>query len=317
MMMGTRIDETDSFRILDDFMGRGGNFVDTANCYSWWWSNGSAGDESENLIGKWLSQRKNRSRVFLATKFGARLMHPDKIRNEKGEIKWNEVTGDYEGTSAKTVRAALEGSLKRLRTDYVDLYYVHVDDRKVPLEETLETLADLVKEGKVRHIGCSNMRTWRIACAGEISKQKGYPHFSAVQLEYSYIRPNMDANRGVTIHANEEIFDFIKSNPEMMFVAYSPLLKGIFTSEEKRKNYYDWKNFNNGESLERVRVIEKLSGELHISGNRLVLAWLLKKRPRVIPILGFSKIEQYVENVSALDVKLTDEQMAILNAGRY
>ncbi|HNX63892.1 MAG TPA: aldo/keto reductase [Oscillospiraceae bacterium] len=316
MMMGTLINKADSYSILDDFLANGGNFVDTANCYSWWFDKASVGDDSENLIGDWMSERKNRSEIFLATKFGARLMHPDKIRDKNGEVKWNEVRGDYEGCSAKTIKAAVEGSLKRLKTDYIDLYYVHVDDRTVPLEETLSALSDLVKEGKVKNIGCSNMRTWRLSNAREISKQKGLPLFSTIQQEYSYIRPNIGVDRGIDISADDELFDYIKSNPDMMLVAYSPLLKGIYTSEEKRKNYYDWGSFNNGESLERIKLIDKMSKEMGISGNKLVLSWILHKKPEIIPILGFSKIEQYKENMEALDIKLTDEQMKILNNGK-
>lgn len=314
MMMGTRINKADSFTILDDFVANGGNFLDTANCYSWWWGDAkSFGDDSENLIGDWMSQRKNRNEIFLATKFGGRLMNPEKVRDDNGEIKWDEVPSEYEGSSAKTIKSAIEGSLKRLKTDYIDLYYVHIDDRTVPLEETLFALSDLVKEGKVKHIGCSNMRTWRLSNAREISKQNSYPLFSAIQQEYSYIRPNIGADRGIGVHADSELFDYMKSNEDMTLVAYSPLLKGIYTDENKRNNYYAWGSFNNGESIERIKVIDKMSKEMGISGNELVLAWLLHQKPEIVPILGFSSIKQYKENMSALNIKLTDEQLAILN----
>jgi len=318
MMMGTRTGRADSFRVLDDFTAKGGNFIDTSNNYSWWWGRGdSTGGESERLLGGWMNERKNRSSIFLATKFGAKPVHPDRIRNKDGEICWDEAARDYEGTGAAAVKKAVDESLLRLKTDYIDLYYIHVDDRQIPFEETLGALADIVKEGKVRHIGCSNMRTWRMAEAGEISRKSNYPFFSAVEQEYSYIRPNMGADRGITLHADDELFDYIKSNPEVKLVAYSPLLKGIYTGPEKRNNYYDWKNFNNGESLERIQVIDCMSKEMNITGNQLVLAWMLHQIPAVIPIVGFSRFEQYEENMSALDVQLSEEQLGILNAGRY
>ena len=318
MMMGTRIDKADSFAILDDFMGKDGNFIDTANCYSWFFGKGEFnGDESENMIGSWMSERKNRDKVFLATKFGARLIDHNSIRDESGEPRWSEVAVNYEGASAKVIKTAIEDSLKRLKTDYIDLYYVHVDDRKVPMEETLEALADLVKEGKVKNIGCSNMRTWRLANSREISKRNNFPLYTAIQQEYSYIRPNINSDRGIDINADSELFDYLKSNEDMTLVAYSPLLKGIYASEEKRKNYYDWASFDNGESIERIKVIEKMSKEMGISGNELVIAWILHKSPEIVPILGFSKLSQYKENMSALDIELTKEQMDILNAGRY
>ena len=317
MMMGTRINREVSFNVLDDFMARGGNFLDTSNNYSWWWGKGnSAGDESENLLGEWMETRKNRSNVFLATKFGARLVHPDKIRDENGAIRWEEAGRDYEGTGRNTVKKAVEESLRRLKTDYIDLYYIHVDDRSVPLEETLEALADIVKEGKVRYIGCSNMRSWRLAEAGEICRRNNYPFFSAVEQEYSYIRPGIEADRGVTLHADDELFDYIKSHPGVKLVAYSPLLKGVFSGREQRENYYDWKNFNNGESLERIHVIENMSKDMGITGNQLVMAWMIQKSPLVIPIIGFSRMEQYNENIAALDITLSREQLEILHAGR-
>ena len=317
MMMGTRITKDDSYKILNDFTENGGNFLDTSDNYSWWWGKGnSAGDESESILGKWMSERKNRSKIFLATKFGARPVHPDKIRDEKGGIIWDKANNDYEGASAKAVKAAIDGSLKRLKTDYIDLYYLHVDDRSVPLEETLSALADIVKEGKVRYIGCSNMRTWRLSIARKISREKGYPLFSAIEEEYSYIRPNMEADRGITTHADDELFDYLKSNPDMKLIAYSPVLKGIFASKEKREKYYDWPNFNNGESVERIKLIDRMSKEIGITGSQLVLAWILHKRPEIIPILGFSRFSQYKENLEAANVKLSAEQMDVLNKGK-
>ena len=317
MMMGTRINKADSYAILDDFVARGGNFLDTANCYAWWWGDANSyGDECEELLGDWMEERQNRKDIFLATKFGGRLVDLKNVRDENGEIIWDKVPSNYEGSSAKAIRNAIEGSLKRLKTNYIDLYYVHLDDRTVDFEETLSTLNDLVKEGKVKHIGCSNIRTWRLSNAREISKRDGYPLFSAVQQEYSYIRPSIGADRGITLHVDDDLMDYIKSNNDMTLVAYSPLLKGIYTSEEKRKNYYGWDFFDNGESIERVKVIEKMSNEMGISGNQLVLAWILHQKPEIVPILGFSSIEQYKENVDALDIKLTDEQMEILNKGK-
>lgn len=317
MMMGTRIDKPNSFKILDDFTARGGNFVDTANCYSWWWGDEhSFGDDSENLLGEWMSERNNRNDVFLATKFGGRITHPEKLRDEKGEIMWDKVPADYEGSSAKVIRTAIEGSLKRLNTDHIDLYYVHVDDRSVSFEETLYSLSKLVQEGKVRYIGCSNIRSWRLSNAREISRQNGLPLFTAVQQEFSYIRPNFGVDRGVTTHVDDDLIDYLKANDDMTLLAYSPLLKGVYVSEEKRKNYYHWNFFNSGESLERIAVIDKLSKDTGISGNKLVLAWIMRQKPRMIPLIGCSNFEQYLENVESFDVELTDSQMALLEKGK-
>ena len=314
MMMGTRINKADSYAILDDFVAKGGNFLDTANCYAWWWGDeNSFGDECEELLGDWMEERQNRKEIFLATKFGARLVDPKKVRDEKGEIIWDKVPSNYEGSSAEAIRNAIEGSLKRLKTDYIDLYIVHLDDRSVDFKETLSTLNDLVKVGKVKHIGCSNIRSWRLSNAREISKRNGYPLFRAIEQEYSYIRPNIGEDRGIGVYADDDLFDYLKSNKDMTLIAYSPLLKGIYTSAEKRENYYAWQSFNNGESIERIKVIDEMSKAMGITGNQLVLAWILHKKPEIVPIFGFSSIEQYKENIDALDIRLTDEQMAILD----
>jgi aryl-alcohol dehydrogenase-like predicted oxidoreductase len=314
MLMGTKLGKEDSFKVLDHFTSIGGNFIDTANCYSWWIGNGEfIGDESEAIVGDWMQERKNRDKVFLATKFGGRLMHPHDIRDKDGNVKWDMVQPDYEGLSSKSIRQAIEGSLKRLKTDYIDLYYVHIDDVLTPIEEIVDTLGQLVKEGKVKNIGCSNWYTWKIANARLISKQKGLPAFTAIQQEYSYIHPTA-GKKGT--HADDELFDYLSYNPDMLLMAYSPLLKGIYESEEKCRSYYNWPSYDNGTSRERLQLIYNMAKEMGVSGNQLVLAWFMKQQPRIIPILGFSKESQYMENISALDIKLSEEQLTRLNRGR-
>lgn len=315
MLMGTALGKKDSFQVLDNYADIGGNFIDTANCYAWWLGKGEfTGNESENIIGDWMHERKNRDKIFLATKFGARLDNLATIRDKDGNVNYDQVK--YEGNSARTIRKAIENSLLRLKTDYIDLYYIHVDDRSVPLEETLETLSQLVKEGKVKNIGCSNFRTWRLANSRLLSKQNGWPLISAIEQEYTYIHPTAGADRGIVVHADDELFDYIKSNPDMMMVAYSPLLKGVYESEEKCKSYYGWDSFDNGANRERIQLILNMAKELGISGNQLVLAWILHQDPKIIPIIGFSKVSQYEHNIAALNIKLTPEQLTILNRGR-
>ena len=311
MLMGTAMDDNASQRVLNHFTEAGGNFLDTANCYAWWVGSGEfVGDESENVLGKWMQERKNRHEIFLATKVGGRLKDPHNIRGADGIPEWDRVPGEYEGLSAGVIRKGIEDSLRRLKTDYIDLYYTHVYDKNTPIEETLSVLGQLVKEGKVRHIGCSNLTVAQLKEAREVSKRLGISLYTAVQQEYSYLHPKQGVDTGIAEHVDAEQLEYIKANPDITLMAYSPLLKGIYNSEEKRKRYYNWGNFDSTENARKLAIVDKLSRELGVTGNQLVLAWLLRQEPKLIPILGFSNEEQYRENIAALNIKLTDGQLA-------
>ncbi|MEH2218743.1 MAG: aldo/keto reductase [Nostoc sp.] len=136
-VFGWTINEDTSFKILDHFIAAGGNFIDTADVYSKW-ASGNQGGESETILGKWLKQRGNREQVVIATKVG------------------NDLGIKGKGLSRKYIQQAVEDSLQRLQTDYIDLYQSHIDDESIPLEETLETYGELISQGKVRVIGASN-----------------------------------------------------------------------------------------------------------------------------------------------------------------
>jgi aryl-alcohol dehydrogenase-like predicted oxidoreductase len=314
MMMGTAMDEAASFGVLDHYMESGGNFLDTANCYAWWMGKGEfIGDESENVLGRWMKSRKNRADIFLATKVGGRLRNPYNIRGADGVPEWDRVTKEYEGLSGPVIRAGVEDSLRRLGTDYIDLYYTHVFDERTPLEETLLVLNDLVREGKVRFIGCSNIATEQIRRAGRISEDNNLVSYAVMQQEYSYLHPNKGADAGIIIHGDSEMFDYAKQSG-MAFLAYSPLLKGIYGDKDRRYQYYNWHVFDSDKNREKLDAVEAISSELGITGNQLVLAWMLRKEPHIIPILGFSKTEQYLENIAAADILLPDEYKARLDA---
>lgn len=314
MLMGSTIDSRNSFLMLDHFIEEGGNFIDTANCYAWWIGKGEfVGDESENVLGQWMKERKNRDKVFLATKVGARLKDPNSIRDENGIPKWHLVTGNYEYLAPDTIRKSVEDSLRRLQTDYIDLYYAHIDDRVTPLDDTLEILNRLVEEGKVKYIGCSNYKTWRLERARNISHVKGWAEFTAVQQQYSYLRPKPGADFGVSVNVDNELIDYLRSNEEVVLLAYSPLLKGIYDDRNKRESYYNWHLFDSDDACARLETLTNIANELDVTNSQLVLAWLLHHEPRVIPILGASSLAQLKHNMKALDIRLTDEQISILN----
>src|ERR1700693_6617949 len=163
-VFGWTANEKDSFAVLDGYAAAGGNFIDTADVYSAW-APGNSGGESETIIGRWMASRGRRDQTIVATKVGK---HPQ-----------------FEGLSAKTIRAAAENSLKRLGTEYIDLYYAHADDEKTPLEETLGAFDALVREGKVRYIAASNYSAPRLAKALQISVQEGFARYVALQQHYN------------------------------------------------------------------------------------------------------------------------------------
>ncbi|WP_238626207.1 aldo/keto reductase [Aggregatilinea lenta] len=315
MLMGSTIDAATSYAMLDCFVEDGGTFLDTANCYAWWVGKGEfVGDESEMLLGAWMQARGNRDDLFLATKTGARLTNPAGIRNAQGEVEWERVSGEYQGLAPDTIRRSVEDSLRRLRTDRIDLYYAHIDDRDTALDDTLDALNRLVEQGKVRFIGCSNYRTWRIERARAISAAHGWAHYVAAQQEYSYLRPKPGADFGVGAHVDGEMLDYFRANDEIALVAYSPLLKGIYDDAEKRARYYNWSLYDSDDSRARLEVLGKMAGALGVSNSQLVLAWLLHHQPQVIPIFGMSSKAQYEHNMAALNITLDDAQMAELNA---
>lgn len=313
MLMGTTIDPQTSMAMLDTFLEEGGSFIDTANCYAWWVPGGMGG-ESEMLLGDWMKQRGNRHKIFLATKVGARLRDVSQVKDADGKIAWERVPQAYEYLSPAAIRAGVEDSLRRLQTDHIDLYYAHIDDPRTPIEDTLEALNRLVEDGKVRFIGCSNFRTWRLERALGISKSRGWAQYVAAQEEYSYFRPKPGTDFGIGVHTDDEQLDFLRANEDVALVAYSPLLKGIYDDAEKRERYYNWSIYNSDDSRARLKVLSEVAARLGVSNSQLVLAWLLHHQPRVIPIMAASGLEQYEHNMKSLEIELSDEDMAVLNA---
>jgi aryl-alcohol dehydrogenase-like predicted oxidoreductase len=313
MLMGTAINKATSFQILDHFVSEGGNFIDTANCYTWWLGSGEyIGGESETYLGLWMKERKNRDKIFLATKVGGGLKDPTTIRDSNGTIDWDRVRKEYEGLSRTVIKREVENSLRRLKTDYIDLYYTHVYDSFTPIDETMETLNELIKEGKVRYLGASNLTTKQLTDANNQALSHGHAPYIALQQEYSYIHPKVGADTGITSHGDKEMFDYVREN-SMAFLAYSPLLKGIYTNKEKRYQYYNWMLYDNEENTRRLSLIEEQANKLGITGNQLVLAWMLRQNPHIIPLLGFSRLEHYLEDIKATAIDLPQEILDLLN----
>jgi aryl-alcohol dehydrogenase-like predicted oxidoreductase len=281
---------------LDQYAEAGGNFIDTANAYS----EGDSRDEfearmSERVIGEWMRDRKNRSRMIIASKMG-----------EGSPCA-------AEGASARQIREECEKSLKRLQTDYIDLYYLHLDDRGTPLEESLGALGDLVGEGKVRHIGASNFNAWRLAVAIETSKRLGLPRFCAIQNEYTYLRikhgfhPAWPTAEPMTA----DLLDFARSDG-IAVLAYSPLLSGAYARPEKGFP----PQYTGGDAQARLAALAEVAGETGATKNQVVYAWLMRRDPPAIPLVASRTAEQFVEAQGALELKLTAAQLERLDGAR-
>jgi len=294
---GSYVDERTSFAILDRFVEAGGTFLDTANNYVFW--DGFTGDESEELLGRWMAARGNRDRIVLATKAGARPRTPG--------------TGleNMEGLSATAVKAAAEGSLRRLGVDHIDLYYSHVEDRAVPVEETLGAFAELVAAGSVGLLGCSNHATWLLERARAASRANGWPLYTCVQERYSYLRPRPGVRLPESghVHMTDELFDYARAEGDVSLLAYSALLMGSYTRPDKPlPELYDHLG-----TTRRLAALREVADEIGATANQVVLAWLLGGEQPVLPVLGVSTVAQLEESLAAVDIQLDAEQRARLD----
>jgi len=290
MHFGSLIDWKSSCLLLDQYAAAGGGFIDTANNYAVWVP-GYRGGESEALLGQWMQERKNRSRLFLATKVGFEHAHAER------------------GLRAGRILAECDKSLQRLRTDVIDLYYAHTDDWHTPLPETLEAFDRLVRAGKVRWLGASNHRAWRLEEARSISRQHGWAEYCCIQQRYSYLQPRPGASFGHQVAASDELLDYCQER-HVQLLAYSPLLHGAYTRSDRplREQYLGSHN------TAAVRVLGAVAEEVGATANQVVLAWMLHRQPQAIPVIGASTAEQLRENLAATEVRLSPEQMARLNS---
>ncbi|KUP95383.1 aldo/keto reductase [Thermobifida cellulosilytica] len=301
MKLGSQVGEEESFAVLDRFVERGGTFVDTANNYQFW-VEGFVGGESEALLGRWRAARGVTDEVVVATKFGARPRTPGRGLE------------DAEGLSAAAVRAAVEGSRKRLGTDRLDLVYPHIEDRSVPLEETLGVLAELVGEGQVGLLGASNHRAWRLERARALSDARGWPRYEVAQLRRSYLQPRFDVPlpEAGHMHVGDDHLDYIaqenRDGRPLALVAYTPLLYGAYVRADRELS----RPYDHPGTPARLAVLREVAAECGATPNQVVLAWLMGDG--TIPLVGVSTVAQVDEALDAVDLELSAEQRARLDA---
>ena len=289
MMFGSTVSKEDSYRTLDIYMDMGGNFIDTSNNYAHW---AGTGDESETLLGEWLSERKCRDKVILATKVGF---------DRKGEGA---------GLRKAQIEYWVDESLRKLKTDYIDLYYAHTDDLNTPIEETMEAFDTLVKKGKVRALGASNFDTWRLLEANMTAEKNGWTQYTAMQQRFTYLNPKFSVAPKYVFNesVNRERLRFLK-NKNMPLITYSCLCKGAYEIPERLPAEY--------EGGERLEFIRRMANEKGVNPSALVVAWLTNLHrcagyPRVIPLFSATG-DHLIDNLRGLELSLTDEELMMMN----
>ncbi|MBQ4141392.1 MAG: aldo/keto reductase [Clostridia bacterium] len=289
MMFGTTVSKEDAYAILDAYLGMGGNFIDTSNNYAHW---AGTGDESETLLGEWLRDRGCRERVVIATKVGF------------------DRHGSGAGLKREQIEYWCEESLRKLGTDYIDLYYAHTDDPDTPMEETLEAFDLLIKKGKVRVLGGSNYDTWRFAEFNQLSKDNACAPYSVMQQRFSYLhcRHDMKPNYIFNENVGRERLRYLE-NKDIPLVAYSSLIRGAYEDISRLPE-----NYVGGA---RFEVLANMAKEKGVTNSALAVAWMcnlhrMKGFPRVIPLFSSSNLDHFKANCAGAELVLSDEEMAIL-----
>lgn len=290
-VFGWTIDESTSFEILDRFIEAGFNLIDTADVYSRW-KPGHVGGESETIIGKWQKSRGNRDKIIIATKVGME-MAPDK-----------------KGLSKSHILRAVDESLIRLQTDYIDLYQSHTDDKDTPPEETLAAYSQLVANGKVRFIGASNFTAERLAKSLTISEQNSWPLYQCLQPCYNlYERADYETN-----------LEPICLSQNLGVIPYFSLARGFLTG--KYRSEADLSKSPRGKGVAKflddrgfriLAALDKLAEQLDSTPGKLAIAWLIARQSITAPIASATSVEQLDDLIAATRLALSDADMTSLN----
>jgi aryl-alcohol dehydrogenase-like predicted oxidoreductase len=284
-LIGSKIDRTASFALFDFYREKGGNFLDTANFYASWLP-GFHGGESETTIGAWMKERGNRNEVVISSKLAF------------------DYPGCKGGLTAGEIERECEKSLRRLQTDRIDLYYSHRDDFDSSHDETMKAFDQLVRAGKVRAIGASNLTVWRIAQANAVARMNHWCQYSVVEQRYTYLRPRHGASFGPQIFLNEDMKNYAELD-RIALVGYSVLLQGAYTRSDRQLPA----QFAGPDSDDRLDALRAVAGEVGQTPNQVIIAWMRQSKPSVLPIIAGSRPEQLAENIAALDLILSDDQM--------
>jgi aryl-alcohol dehydrogenase-like predicted oxidoreductase len=289
-VFGWTVDEQRTFALLDRFVERGFNAIDTADSYCGWVP-GREGGESETLIGRWLAKRGKRDDVVIMTKVGMWAKHP--------------------GLSAANIATSIEGSLRRLGTDYVDIYFAHIDDQDTAQQETLVALDRLVRDGKVRVLGASNHTPQRLESALAVSAEHDLASYQILQPLYNlYDRQTFEAALDTLCRARN-----------MSVVSFFPLCAGFLTGKyrsaadvEGRPRAKALQGYANARGFAIVEALREIAIALGATPAQVAVAWLLSRPAVTAPIASATSIEQLDELLSAVSLTLNAAQQAQLEA---
>jgi len=291
-VFGWTVKPADSAAILDAFVGEGFNLIDTADVYSRWVP-GNSGGESETIIGQWLAKRKKRDDVLIATKVGM------------------DLGGDKKGLSRRWILQAVEDSLRRLQTDYIDLYQSHQDDPGVPQDETLAAYAELITAGKVRAIGASNFPAARLLQARELHNEKRLPPYESLQPEYNLLDRD----------EYETKLEPACTRLGMGVITYFSLASGFLTG--KYRSEADLKGKSRSERVKKylnprgwkvLAALDAIAAARQVKPGQVALAWVMARPGVTAAIASATSVAQLQELAGAARLKLTEPEMAALNS---
>ncbi|KEA04929.1 alcohol dehydrogenase [Agrobacterium sp. 13-626] len=291
-VFGWTADEKTSYALLDAFFDAGFNTIDTADVYSRWVP-GNKGGDSEEIIGKWLKQSGiARDKAIIITKVGSD-MGPDK-----------------KGLKADYILQAVDASLKRLQTDYIDLYLSHWPDPETPHEESLSAYAKLKEQGKIRHVGCSNLNAEQLQASLDAAAKTGLPRYDVLQPEYNlYARDSFEGPLA-DLCVREDIG----------VITYFSLAAGFLTGKYRTKADTEGRARENrvtayldDKGLRILAALDKVSDETGSKPAEVALAWLLRKRGVTAPIASATSLGQLDALINSAKLKLSDEAMALLD----
>jgi len=291
---GWTTDQAASETVLDAYLEAGGNFIDTADVYSRW-APGYKGGESETVLGKWMAARKNRGAVLMATKvMGPMGPGPNDT-----------------GLSRQHIMAGVEDSLRRLQTDYIDLYQAHWDDRDTPLEETLRAFDDLVSQGKVRYIGCSNYHAWRLTRALWESDKRGYARYECLQPKYNLVFRD----------EYERELEPLCREQGVGVIPYSSLGSGFLSGKYRpgaalpstARAAGVQKGYMNDRGFAVLAAIDKAAGKVGATAAQVALSWLAHRPGITAPIASATSVTQLKELLGGIELRLEEETTAELD----